>query len=316
VIEILSYVEVLRHGFPKYIIQYFGGIGDDLLCSTVAHEIRARDPDARVWLLTRFPELFLRDPNFDRILVSDRYWFLWSSPTLRSRRLELAYTKEKNPESRCKDDLSPAEHILSIMCRKAHLDGRIILRPYFYLTDEEKRNGRRGTRQVVVQCIGAASRSAMLNKLWKIERFQSLVDYINDRWGQSISVIQIGAQDDPALKGVVDLRGRTSIRESAALLSESDCFIGTVGFLMHLARSVECCSVIIYGGREHPWQSGYICNENLDSHVECAPCWKWNDCDHNRKCLDIISVETVASAVERVLSSRTGVRLEEQEIWL
>lgn len=315
-IETRAWAQVVRHGLPDYVIQYFGGIGDDLLCSTIAHEIRARDSDARIWMLTRFPELFLGNPDIDRVLDSERYWYLWYSPTLRSRRLELAYTKEKSSESRRKEDLPPAEHILAIMCRKARLQGNITLRPYLFLADEERRTSRRAKMQVVIQCIGAASRSAMVNKLWKVERFQNVVNRLKDRWGPSIALIQIGASDDPALEGIEDLRGQTSIRESAVLLNASDCFVGTVGFLMHLARSVECRSVIIYGGREHSWQSGYVCNENLDSDVECAPCWKWNDCDYDRKCMDIISVETVVSAVERTLSSNTGTRPEEQEALL
>jgi uncharacterized Fe-S cluster-containing radical SAM superfamily protein len=64
---------------------------------------------------------------------------------------------------------------------------------------------------------------------------------------------------------------------------------------------VECRSVIVYGGREAPWQSGYVANENLFAAVDCAPCWQWNRCDHQRRCLTAITPEEVAAAVDRQL---------------
>jgi ADP-heptose:LPS heptosyltransferase len=95
------------------------------------------------------------------------------------------------------------------------------------------------------------------------------------------------------------LRGKTTIRESAAILSNSMVFVGLVGFLMHLARAVECRSVIVYGGREAPWQSGYSSNENLYTPMHCSPCWLWNRCDYDRECMNLISVEDVTAATER-----------------
>ena len=51
---------------------------------------------------------------------------------------------------------------------------------------------------------------------------------------------------------------------------------------MHMARAVDCPSVIVYGGRLRPDQIGYICNENLYNAVECSPCWLDTRCDFGR----------------------------------
>ena len=80
-------------------------------------------------------------------------------------------------------------------------------------------------------------------------------------------------------------------------------FVGLVGFLMHLARAVDCPAVIVYGGREHPDQSGYGANRNLFSRVPCAPCWRWNSCDYNRRCMDEITAKQVATATCALLAS-------------
>jgi hypothetical protein len=75
---------------------------------------------------------------------------------------------------------------------------------------------------------------------------------------------------------------------------------------MHLARAVECPSVIVFGGREAPWQSGYICNFNLYSAVPCAPCWRWNSCDFDRKCMSDISVADVVLAINQMFGKPRG----------
>ena len=92
-------------------------------------------------------------------------------------------------------------------------------------------------------------------------------------------------------------------------MANSQVFIGLEGFLMHLARAVNCRSVILYGGRLKPSQIGYVANKNLYSPVECAPCWLRNPCDHNRKCMDMITVEQVLAAT-RYQINKFGTSLE------
>jgi ADP-heptose:LPS heptosyltransferase len=91
--------------------------------------------------------------------------------------------------------------------------------------------------------------------------------------------------------------------------------VGTVGLLMHLARAVECPSVIIFGGREAPWQSGYVCNFNIYSEMPCAPCWRSNTCDFNRQCMSNISADDVVSAIRQMLDRpRSPLAVETVEI--
>jgi len=45
-------------------------------------------------------------------------------------------------------------------------------------------------------------------------------------------------------------------------------------------------------------------SENLDSFVDCAPCWRWNTCDFERKCLTMITPDRVLGALDRVLAKR------------
>jgi hypothetical protein len=167
----------------------------------------------------------------------------------------------------------------------AGIKGRVSLRPYVFLTDRERESGKLGSRpQIVMQTSNLGAKYPMRNKLWPPERFQIVADALN----KDFEIIQLGLLGDPLLNGATDLRGKTSVREAAAILASSHLFLGLVTGMMHLARAVDCRSVIIYGGREHPWQSGYGANENLFWIGACAPCWLRNDCDFERICMQEI----------------------------
>jgi hypothetical protein len=148
----------------------------------------------------------------------------------------------------------PSRHIIAHMCADAGIAGPISLRPYLELSGAEKSRATWANGGVVIQSSGMAARSPMQNKQWSAERFQAVVDALC----QEFEFIQLGSPADPLLRHVRDLRGESSIRATASILYNARLYVGTVGFLMHLARAVECPGVIIFGGREAPWQSGYI----------------------------------------------------------
>ena len=93
-------------------------------------------------------------------------------------------------------------------------------------------------------------------------------------------------------------------------------FLGLVGFVMHLARAVECPSVIVYGGREPPELTGYACNTNLDSRPPCSPCWYYSHCEFDRRCLTAIAPAAVVNAVTRLLASPPAWPLHEETVEL
>ena len=282
---------ILRTGLPPDLYWYNGGIGDELLMSTVYHELRRRG-QPRPALMSAYPDLFTHNPDISRLLPWDaRYLAL--AERFGRKVMYPCYMYEHIREADC--HYCPPYPILARMCKMCGMCGPVDIRPYLYLTEEEKRAGQRAPRQVAIMSNGLSALYKHLNKQWFPERYQAVVDALKDRF----DFVQIGSPGDPPLEGASDLRGKTSIRETAAVLSQSQMFIGQIGFLMHLARAVDCRAVIVYGGREHPMQSGYSCNENLYSPVPCAPCWKCNQCDFDRECLRRIQPEHVIAAALR-----------------
>ncbi len=300
---------LLKNGYPDVMLQFLGGIGDELLLSCVARELKKKKPSIKTWQVSSAAYLLRNNPDYSGVFDMG-HWQLRYSNLLNSQRKKLKYSEQLIAGE---FEAPPAEHILACLCRAAGIVGEIEIRTYYHQTDGEKFSGKLAPRQICVQSVGEHTHETWMgNKVWFHERFQEVADILRGLH-KDLVIIQIGVEKDMPLKGVLDLRGKTSLRQTASVLSQSECFVGTQGFLTHLARAVECRSVIIYGGREHSWQSGYICNQNLDTFLECAPCWHWNECSFDKQCMKSITSADVVCAVETVLD-KIGVPLETQTL--
>ena len=260
------------------------------MCTAVLREMRRRG-ERNIWMMSKFPGLFERNPDVDVVVPFDeRYDRLaeWLGG-----RSWYAHYGGHDPEA----DRSPVpdRHIIALLCQACGISGPGHAAPLSVPLEAGAGRWPPRARQIALHSSGLSAFSAMKNKEWIAGRFQEVVHALRGEY----TLVQLGAAEDPPLDGCVDLRGRTSMRESAAIIANSVLFLGQVGFLMHLSRAVDRPAVIIYGGREQPWQSGYSCNTNLWTDLPCSPCWRWNAC-HNvseRECMKRISVDDVVRAV-------------------
>jgi hypothetical protein len=290
--------KLLRHGLPARTL-LFGAlsVGDDLLCSTVLREARLRGlPFA---MMTSRPALFANNPDPSALLPVDDY----HARLLRAlgRRVIQPYYAASDPAEPDRDVFADG-HILARMCSLAGLEGEIALRPYFHLTEAERAAGRRAPRQIAFQTSAAAAAQPFANKEWIPARFGEVVAGLP----AGLTAIQLGSPADPPLAGALDLRGRTTLREAAAVIAGSDAFVGLEGFLAHMARAVDRRAVIVLGGRVPAGTVGYPCNEYLSAPMPCAPCGLRNRCAFGRNCLAGVSAGDVLAAIGRALARPAG----------
>lgn len=280
-------------------ISFGGGLGDDVLLTCVLREMANRGQ--KIGVITRYPDIF--EGNGDVVSTLNFCSDLLYAAREGLTEVKLPWYTSPDPSDHRKDkDIKPVRHIIALMCSAVGIDGEVSLRPYWHFQPREREFGRFSKRQIAIQTTGLSKDAKMPLKEWFPERFQEVVDSLRNE----ITFVQIGRSADSGLNGVIDLRGKTTIRETASILSNSSCFVGLVGFLMHLARAVDCRSVIVYGGRESPDQTGYIANINLYSELSCAPCWGWHFCDSDRVCMRNITPNDVVTAVKKILSCNTS----------
>ena len=293
-----------KHGFPTKAFHFGGGLGDHLLCTTVFHELSIRGING-CWMLSHYPEIFQNNPHGLQIVPDD-----WKTIKLleKIKRPSTLLYYGKWIGDNDKIDL-PAKHLIAEILEKCDINGDVCLRPYWY-GDTRPTTLVPKNDYICVQSTKTYSSTPMLNKQWDEESLIEVIKLLKDKF----EVVQLGTLEEPRLPYTIDQRN-LCISDSATLLANAKFFIGQVGFLMHLARAVDKRSVIIYGGREKAWQSGYICNENVETHPECSPCWQNNGCDFNRRCLSDISVEMASNAVEKLIG-RLGSELEVERVIL
>jgi hypothetical protein len=298
--------QVFRFDRPDIALGFLGGIGDDLLCTAPIEEWLQRGVK-RIWFFTRHPELYSHYDRRVRLIPEDsRYQHL----ALRLGRAmrPLSYSTYDPATDR---DSPLAEHIILAVCRRAKLTGRVRLRPHLKLASAELASASQWTGCVALQTSSLTASVPMMNKQWPTERFQTLAKHLIAR---GLRCVQIGSASDPPLNDVADLRGRTRLRETAAVLAQARLFVGLAGFLMHLARAVECPSLIVYGGREPPELTGYACNINVTDRPECSPCWQRSRCEFEHDCMEHITAEEIVEAAEEAIARTRGPLPEESAI--
>ena len=122
-------------------------------------------------------------------------------------------------------------------------------------------------------------------KWWDSHRYQQVVDYFRGK----ILFVQVGAAEHhhPPLAGVIDLRGKTNLRQLVRLVYHSQGVLGPVSLIMHLAAAVEVKagmpshrpSVVVAGGREPPQWEAYPQHQFIHTvgALRCCDhggCWK------------------------------------------
>jgi Glycosyltransferase family 9 (heptosyltransferase) len=268
-----------------------GGIGDSLNCSAVIHEMHRRPP-GMVSMMTPHPDMFQGNPEVHSLHPYDYELTValrrWGRPV---HHPIYEIPRDQPPRRPTVND-----HLISQLCRSVGLTGDVALRPYFFFHPGEKERFSSYRDAVIVQSSCVNARHMLPAKNWPVDRMQQVVSMLRSQH----RIVQTGHRDDERLDGAEDLRGRLSLREVAALLANSRFLVGLVGFLMHLARAVDTRAVIVYGGREHPLQSGYIANENIIGEAPCAPCGITDACKIGHGCMTQITPAHVLDAVERL----------------
>lgn len=168
-------------------------------------------------------------------------------------------------------------------------------------------------------------------KWWDVKRYQQVVDH----FAGIIQFVQVGEalHNHPPLKNVIDLRGKTDLRQLLRLVYHSAGILTPVSLLMHLAAAVPLNSglqrlrpcVVIAGGRE-PVQWEAYPNHQFIHTIGALPCCATGGCWRSRvlplgdgdekdnedqlclnpvgflpKCMDIISSEEVIKKIELFL---------------
>lgn len=183
-------------------------------------------------------------------------------------------------------------------------------------------------RPVPFWIVVAGGKRDFTIKWWDHDRYQQVVNHFYRR----ILFVQVGEceHEHPPLRNVIDLRGKTDLRQLIRLVYHAQGILSPVTLLMHLASAVEVrpdmpknrpC-VVIAGGREPPHWEYYPHHQFIHrvGALRCCDnggCWKSrtlplgdnDENDHPKnlcvdvannlpRCMDLITPHDVIRAIE------------------
>jgi ADP-heptose:LPS heptosyltransferase len=275
----------------RVLVKRDAAIGDVLLTTPVLRALRLKWPEARITVATLFPELFRDNPDV-RLAVKKAPAQIFDQ----SYDLNLAYER------------APSLHIVDAYASVCGVEC-VEKRSRIYPNASERAFSEgllRGTHWVTLH----AGPSAWLGRHWPPEKFAQVSRTLR---AEGWKIALIGAASPAVIDHDLDLRGKTSIHQLAAIVERSDLFLGVDSFPMHLAVASRRPTVALFGCIDpslrlpgSPEARGVTAPLQ---HVWCLGCHHFlpaprthTGCFRDRVlCMEMLTPETVLSAVYDVL---------------
>ena len=301
------------------------GLGGALIWTGLARNLRREYPGKKIVFLYRKPgqRLLLGKGHPDHIIyknnediaciVDHRLWRFkkWLYDTNRTVIVDMTNPDYFYHEAQAGERIvyKTGSHAIQIAC-DVHNISNVELRPKIRLTTREINNADDLLKAHHLEpdrfiCVEPhAKKDFTPNKSWFWERWQEITDlincYVSDN-GIVCKLVQLGVANNKVLKGVVDLTGKTTFRETARILEKSITFVSYVGGLSHLAKAVGRKSVVLVSAWEPIELASYPNDINFYTDIKCKNCGLTTPCPIDRKCMGEISAEQVFEAVKSFL---------------
>jgi len=140
-------------------------------------------------------------------------------------------------------------------------------------------------------------------KRWPPERFAALGAALQQEFGARL-VLLGGKEERPVAeqvkehlhKPVMDLVGRTTLRQALGMLSQLSLLITNDSGLMHAAAALSVPQVALFGSTDPAATGPFSAQATVIRHPwPCSPCFK-RTCEEGYACLDAITVDEVLAA--------------------
>ena len=150
-------------------------------------------------------------------------------------------------------------------------------------------------------------------KRWFPDRFAAVADKLDEHFS-SQGIILGGKIDwevaqevqNLARAKLINLAGKTTLREAIYLISRCRLFISNDSGLMHISGALNIPTIALFGST-NPVTTAPAGNKSTIVHreVSCSPCLK-ETCPTDFRCMRLISVEDVFKAAQNLFENGSG----------
>lgn len=282
--------------YPRYkrnkviLFRYTTALGDALMLTTLAREVKKRNPNAYIHVVTGVPVIFERNPDINEI-----------SPEPKSHvdglgkyliRYEHQFPWEK--------------HILNSCAEIVDINDAIELKTYIYPTVNDFKFAKDiiNNSDLPPILINRKAGPRTDKKNWPDNYWNILIQDLTQKY----FIIEIGGTEETATstetKNYINLTGKTSIHQSAALMSVTKLLVCPVTGLLHLASAYNLTTLCILGGSEPAIGTKYTNTHFIESRPACADCYEQGPCNFEFICLHDISPKMVFSRINELMEQR------------
>jgi len=168
----------------------------------------------------------------------------------------------------------------------------------------------------VAPCAGTSWGVKGALKHWPAENYATLIDGLIESFGAKVVILGDSTEGEAAeaiLQRLrhkpVNLIGRTSLKQLAAIIQRSKILVTNDGGPLHIAVALGVKTVSFFGPTDPKVYGPYPMNQSrhavLGATAECSPCYNkfsLNECKRSRECLEGLTPEKALDAVGRLLN--------------
>ncbi|SIN73436.1 glycosyltransferase family 9 protein [Halodesulfovibrio marinisediminis] len=183
---------------------------------------------------------------------------------------------------------------------------RLELLPQIFLSEEEKQYGLNMCKRIAGEkpIVALHPFSTHPNKAWFNDNWRDLTAKLADA---GVHVVVLGVGNSPVAENanVTDLTGKTTIRETCAVLACSQVLVTGDSGPMHLAGGVQTPVVALFGPTHRAW--GFypegLSDIVLEADEDCRPCSLHGKkvCEKDQACMRAITPDRVLQSVLSLL---------------
>ena len=183
--------------------------------------------------------------------------------------------------------------------------------PYFSPTDQEREKVSALLADIKKEIVCMFPGASIKERLWPIDRWSKVA---NDLWKLGRQPIIIGGRSefdmsqeitDTADSPILNLCGRLSLSETAALFDRSRLLISTDSGILHIGAMCNTPTVSLFGpGIADKWGPKGKRHRIINRNLPCSPCTKFGTtppCPSRQECMNEITSGDVIDAAEDLL---------------
>lgn len=270
---------------PSVVLCNSGGWGDVVMVTAVAREVRKRNPNAMIHVITTRTAVFDGNPDVDFVNRLPRPDVPWRHS------FKLHY----------QHDFPWKRHFLYSMCECIDIRDQIDLRTYLYPPEPDVAFAKDTVSRLGVAPVVFArnGKSGEGRKHWPVAYWEQLAQNIL----QYAPVVDTGHASAPLEirhDAYLDLQGKTTFHQLSALLSKARALITMDAAPNHMAAAFNVPTVCLLGGVFPAAAIQYPNGRVLSNRPACCDCWPVGKCTRNLECMADIRPSEVLDALQQV----------------